>query len=238
MRRSLLSLLLPLALIPTSNAETLRESYMDSLTTTKNHLLTMLYHIQPEITYFIPETVSFSDLEKDIWYEEACRYIVAKGYMAGTSESTFSPNLHVTRGLVAVVLSNIDNADLGFYPNVFHDASNQWYRDSANWAAKNELMIGYEEDVFGGEDFVTREQLAIVLYKYWKYLGRPILTTDDSALRYYKDQASSTGTGRTALSWCISQGYILSPDDTNIFPLEQATRHEVAYAFYQFLEKK
>lgn len=230
------SLLLLLALVPNTHAISLRSDYQQTITATKNHLLTMLYHIQPEITYFIPETLVFSDVEEDIWYETACRYIVSQKIMAGTSETTFSPDLHVSRGLLAVVLSNADEADLGIYPNVFHDASSQWYRDSTNWAAQNNLMIGYSSDIFGGEDPVTREQLAIILYQYQKYLGGSVSNSSDSALRQFSDQSATTGFGRTALSWCINQGYLISTDNRNIFPQYPATRAEVAYALYHFLE--
>lgn len=152
-------------------ANSLPENSGHIITNTKNHLLSMMYHLQPKVEVEIPDDLYFTDVEAGIWYDIASKYVVSQQIMAGTSNLTFSPHLTVTRGLMAVVIANTNQAEVGVYPNVFTDAESQWYRDSANWCARNGIIYGYTSDVFGGEDPITREQMAVILYKYAKFIS-------------------------------------------------------------------
>lgn len=230
-----IALALSLSLTAPTSATSLPLNSTQIITATKNHLLTMLYAIQPKISVEIPVTLTFSDVPKNIWYETAAKYVVSQGILAGTSETNFSPDMHISRGLIAISITNAINADLGYYPNVFHDASNQWYRDSANWCAQNEIMVGYEHNIFGGEDSVTREELAMILYKLQAYLGGNIANISSVALSQYVDHQDASFFGRDSLAWAVNNGLLLGTDN-HINPHQPATRAEVAFALYKLIE--
>lgn len=40
----------------------------------------------------------------DAWYAEAVQYVYENGMMSGTSETTFSPDLTTTRGMIVTIL--------------------------------------------------------------------------------------------------------------------------------------
>jgi hypothetical protein len=45
-------------------------------------------------------------------------------------------------------------------------ASGSWYADAVNWAASNGIVAGYGNGLFGPNDEISREQMAVILYNY------------------------------------------------------------------------
>ena len=54
-----------------------------------------------------------------------------------------------------------------------NDASN-WSEEARNWAVKNGLIAGSSDTEFNGmwEDYMTREQLVTVLYRFATFMGK------------------------------------------------------------------
>ncbi|MEG2120237.1 MAG: S-layer homology domain-containing protein, partial [Pseudoflavonifractor sp.] len=117
-------------------------------------------------------SAAFTDVPAKAWYAQAVDRVAAKGMMSGTSESTFSPTAPVTRGTVVTVLWRLAGTPKMPSGNLFPDIpAGCWYAESANWARLLGIADGYSSGDFGGDDPVTREQLALFLYRYTKYIG-------------------------------------------------------------------
>lgn len=209
------------------------ENPQDVLTESRNNLLALLYQLQPELE--IPDIVGqhFKDLPQGSDYETAAHYVVERQIMSGTSNDYFSPQGSVTRGFVSSVISNSAQADLGMSPNVFSDISQQWYRDSVNWCAQMDIMSGYTENYFAGNDPVTVEQWAVVLYQYGLYQGIAPKTPSQSVLENYSDYKNIKTYAKSAVAWCLSQGLLHLPDE-EINPSDKVTRGQVAYGIMSF----
>ena len=54
-----------------------------------------------------------------------------------------------------------------------NDSSN-WSEEARNWAVKNGLIAGSSDTEFNGmwEDYMTREQLVAVLYRFAELMGK------------------------------------------------------------------
>ncbi len=229
---SLVALTLCLCHSPTALAYTTQEQAL-IFTQSNNNLLSFLYNLQPATEEAPPTLESFSDVEEGIWYEEAAKYVVAKEIMSGTSKDTFSPESHLTRGLLATVITNAEGADLGFFPNVYVDITNSWYRDSANWCSQNGIMSGYTPIYFAGNYSVNREQLSLVLFRYAQYRGLEP-QGDLSLLRRYADEGDVPDYARESLAWALEHTLLL-PKVQKLYPEDLVTRGEIAYAIYQLL---
>lgn len=52
-------------------------------------------------------TNPFADVAKDAWYYDAVKYVNENGLMAGTSATTFEPDLTTTRGMIVAILHRL-----------------------------------------------------------------------------------------------------------------------------------
>ena len=55
----------------------------------------------------------------------------------------------------------------------FPDVQNtqEYYYNAIKWASSNKIVSGYNNGKFGPNDNITREQLAVILWKYSQYKG-------------------------------------------------------------------
>jgi len=140
--------------------------------TTRAQLVQILYNFVggPEVSGETP----FTDLTDD-WYQDAVLWGYQTGVVAGTSETTFSPNDPVTREQAAVLLmgyaekiAQVDlsgaQADLSRFPD--GDQVSDWARTQMSAAVALGLISGVPidgRDYLCPQDSATREQVATIL---------------------------------------------------------------------------
>ena len=106
------------------------------------------------------------------WFYEAVQYVYDKGMMTGVSADRFAPASTTTRGMIVTILyrlagsPDIEDENWG-YPYVDVDA-NAYYGTAVYWARLNGIASGYSDERFGPDDAITREQLAVMLYRFAK----------------------------------------------------------------------
>ena len=68
-------------------------------------LLALVLTLSLSITAFAAvEDTGFSDVAADAWYAGAVAYVRENGLMSGTSETAFSPDGTMTRGMLVTTL--------------------------------------------------------------------------------------------------------------------------------------
>lgn len=109
----------------------------------------------------------FDDIPPTSPAVSAVRRVYEKGWMKGTSETSFSPDGTMTRGQIVTILYRMAGE-----PNVpdpaplFSDVKPDWYYSAPiRWAAENGIANGYGDGRFGPEDEITCEQLLVFLYR-------------------------------------------------------------------------
>lgn len=197
---------------------------------TNENLLGLMDYIQN----LDPVAQGFNDVEEGVWYETATNFVAQHQIMSGTNNSQFSPSAPTTRGLLATVITNAEGVELGDYDNAFLDIEFSWYRDSANWCAQQGIMNGYSEEYFGGEEPVTREDLAMILYQYALFAGHSPSAANLSLLSSFTDQGDSRDYARNALAWAVEENLLYTSDNL-LRPSDTATRADVAYGIMEVL---
>ena len=116
--------------------------------------------------------VPFSDVSVSAWYFESVERVYEENWMNGTRNDRFSPDDSLTRAMLAVILWRIEGSQGANRTVTFTDTSaNAWYADGLSWCAEKGLFAGYPNGSFGPDDAVTREQLAIVFFRYAEKTG-------------------------------------------------------------------
>lgn len=174
----------------------------------------------------------FHDVPASNWAYNAVSFASGHELFNGTSENAFSPDTSMTRGMLAVVLHNLENNPSNNRHNSFSDvASSAWYAKAVSWAAEQGIVSGYPDGAFGANDSVTREQLAVMLYR---YAGSPRTTSNRTSR--FSDSASISSYAQTALNWAVENGIINGVGNNALDPQGLATRAQVAQMLKNFVE--
>ncbi|MBQ2469399.1 MAG: S-layer homology domain-containing protein, partial [Clostridia bacterium] len=109
----------------------------------------------------------FSDVEEGRWSAASIEYAVKNGYMNGVGGGKFDPEGSLTRAMVATVLWRREGSPAPTAPSGFSDVSaGEWYTDAVAWARNAGVVKGLTETTFGPDEFITREQLATMLFRF------------------------------------------------------------------------
>ena len=196
-------------------------------------LLALILTLSLSVTaYAAVEDTGFSDVAADAWYADAVTYVRDNGLMSGTSDTTFTPGGTMTRGMLVTTLyrmagsPSLENEDLGYpFADVPGDA---WYADGVYWARLAGVVGGYSEDQFGPDDPVTREQIAVIL---WRYAGSPAAESGTD----FADEGSISAYAAQAVDWARANGIVNGVEDNRFLPQSSATRAQVATILRNYL---
>ena len=179
-------------------------------------------------------TSNFTDVPRYEWYYEAVSYVASEGLMNGVSTTQFNPNGTASRAQIVTILWRLagePSALTGAFTDV---PAGQYYSTAVAWASRQGIVTGVGNNRFEPNSNITREQLAVILYRYAQDAG---YTTSASAnITGYYDYARVNSYARTAMSWAVGAGLITGTSTTTLSPQDTATRAQVATILMRFCE--
>jgi len=176
----------------------------------------------------------YSDAPNGAWYYNAVKYVTQHGLMVGVGNGKFAPELTMTRAMFAQLLYNYAGKPKASEISLFDDVKNgSWYFDAVTWASGEGIISGYGNGLFGPDDLITREQIAVLLYNLAKSLGLDISAQAD--LSGYSDADQISDWARPAVQWAVAMGIINGRTQNTIAPRDYATRAEAATLIMQFI---
>ncbi len=151
--------------------------------------------------------------------------------MNGVSADSFDPKGNLTRAAIVTVLYRLEGSPATAAASEFNDVpANQWYSDAVAWAVKYGITNGYGDGRFGPDDPITREQLAVFLYRYAK--SRNIIVPAYGKLPQ-SDASKIDSWALDAMTWAYSKG-IIEEVEGMLAPVDKALRHMIATALTRF----
>ena len=178
---------------------------------------------------------AFTDIHNH-WAADNILFAASRGLLSGTSDTTFSPNTGMTRGMFVTALGrlagiNPDSYKTGKFTDVKADA---YYAPYVNWAAQNGIVEGVTATTFAPDTNINREQMAVIMANYAKKLGYDLPKTLQAVT--FADNAQISSWAKNAVR-TMQQAGILSGKNGNKFdPKGTATRAEVATILRRFVE--
>ena len=170
------------------------------------------------------------------WARDAIDFVTARGLFKGTEKGRFSPDLSMSRGMFVTVLGRLAGIDPAKYnAQSFTDvASGEWYAPYVEWATRSGILLGYGGNLFGPDDEITREQMAVILYGFAQAMDLDVGTTGD--LSVFKDQGKVSDWAKTPLGWAIGNGLLNGKSADTLDPSGRATRAEVSAILKRFIQ--
>ena len=183
---------------------------------------------------FAEAPLPFPDVTEGDWFYDAVRYAYETGLMDGVEDNLFAPNSETTRAQLVTILYRLAGQPAVSGDLPFTDVeAGTWYTDAVAWAAQNGIVNGVSDTEFAPGDDITREQLAVILYRYAAYQGYDVSQRAD--LSGFGDASSISDYAQEALSWAHAQGLVLGFEDGSLRPQGTASRAQIAAVLMRFL---
>ena len=163
----------------------------------------------------------FRDVRAIDWFYDDVMYAYDRGLIRGTAYNKFSPKEAFTRGMLLTILARHDG--------VRTKDSTPWYASGCDWAARNGISDGKNP-----EEAVSREEFALILYRYAQYRGSNLLS--GNSLSSFTDANAVTDEALPAVQWAVSEA-ILRGDNFYLHPQSGATRAEAAAMLHRFFTR-
>lgn len=186
----------------------------------------------------VQDTPRFRDVGPDNWFYDAVSYVYTRGLFSGTSDTAFSPNSSMTRGMFVTVLYRLAGSPSVSSGAAFGDVADpaQYYYAPVFWANANGIVTGYQSGHFGPQNSVTREQMAVIMYRYAVHRGYSVTGGNVSAMDAFPDRDQISPGMETAMRWATANG-IINGSDGRLSPTGTATRAHVAQIIMNFTAK-
>lgn len=178
----------------------------------------------------------FSDVKTDDWFYEDVLYVVHANYFKGIGTTTFSPQSTLTRGQLVAVLGRYAEIDESKYQGAsFSDVKNNaYYASAVTWAADNHIVNGVGNQCFMPDQNITRQDLAVILYRFAQYKNKQLTSKRDYAGFADANQIRPYAIDAVKALYCAE---IVSGKSHNVFdPTGTATRAECAAMLHRFVQ--
>ena len=175
---------------------------------------------------------NYVDAASRAWYHDGVHYCLANGLMDGTGANTFSPEGTTSRAMIATILWRLSgNPAAGGTPSFADVSAGSWYAQAVAWAAGAGIVTGYGDGTFAPDRAITREELAVMLYRFAQ--SRGMVMTAPERLSGYPDSDSVSAYAADAMNWAVYWG-IIDGKDGALAPGAGATRAEAATMLMRF----
>ena len=183
----------------------------------------------------IPD-VSFDDVSKEDWFYKYVKYVADRGIMTGMTDTIFGPVTQLSRAQFATILYRMEGSPAVEYKNTFQDVKDgQFYTAAVLWAGEYGIVTGYSgTGQFGPADNITREQMALMMYRFARYKQYDISASND--LSGFPDASDVSGFAIEGMRWAVGAG-LISGSQGQILPQGEASRAECAAIMRRFMEK-
>lgn len=181
---------------------------------------------------FVP---AFTDITGH-WAADNILFAASRGLLSGTSDTTFSPDTGMTRGMFVTTLGrlagiNPDSYQTGKFTDVKADA---YYAPYVNWAAQTGIVEGVTATTFAPDTNINREQMAVIMKNYAAKLGYDLPQTLKAVT--FADNTQISSWAKDAVKSMQQAGILTGKNENKFDPKGTATRAEVATVLRRFVE--
>ena len=170
------------------------------------------------------------------WAADNILFAASRGLLSGTSDTTFSPDTGMTRGMFVTALGrlagiNPDSYQTGKFTDVKADA---YYAPYVNWAAQTGIVEGVTDTTFAPDTNINREQMAVIMKNYAAKLGYDLPQTLKAVT--FADNTQISSWAKDAVKSMQQAGILAGKVNNRFDPKGTATRAEVATVLRRFVE--
>lgn len=186
------------------------------------------------VGYTVP-SAKFTDTAKH-WAAESIDYVVGKGLLSGTSETTFAPDTAMTRAILVTALGRLSSVDTKTYTaNSFTDVkSDSAFRPYIEWAYQKGIVQGIGGNQFAPDRAITREEIAVIFTNFAKATGYRLQVTRTATT--YADSSGIGSAYKKAVTAMQQAGIMMGGSGNKFNPKANSTRAEVSSMLHRYIK--
>jgi hypothetical protein len=182
--------------------------------------------------------VLFRDMDGFAWAEEAINGLAAREVVQGRDEGWFVPKGDVTRAEFAQMLVSLfDLSAPSAVTDLFDVDPSAWYYRAIASAQAAGLVKGKEDGSFGVNETISREDMAVLIYRIAQYL-KVTAVTDESVVKKasFLDQQQTSQYAREAVTAVMQAGLMNGVKEGYFEPKGSSTRAQAATVLYRLFQ--
>lgn len=173
---------------------------------------------------------AYGDLSPGQWYHDGIHFCLDWELMSGYDPAKFVPDGGLSGGMIAQIIYNMAG-----HPELpgksGYESTDLWYDDAMAWAVGAGVMNAGGGQLFSPEADVTREQLAVML---WRCAGCPSVP---GWSRTFPDAEQVTPWMEEGVRWAVDRGVLQGRDSGLLDPGGRITRAEAASVLVRFFQE-
>ena len=179
----------------------------------------------------------FTDISKSDWFYGDVEFAVKNGLFNGTTTTTFSPDMSMTRGMLVTALGRLHGVGTGKYAaSSFEDvAAGKFYTPYVEWAKETGIVNGVGNNRFAPDNAISRQDLAVIVVRYAEYAGKQFPAAQQDVT--FTDAAAIRDSAKSAVQTLYSNGIFQGDNNNRFNPQDSTTRAQVSAILHRFVEK-
>ena len=181
------------------------------------------------------ELIDFADTT-DHWAREYIGRLAARGIVKGVGDDCYLPDYPLTRAQFLTMLANtVKDLDVTqAWPAGFADVlPGEWYYNYVNWGFEQGIVSGFDDNTFGPDENITREQMAVILDNFTASTG--VVLPEDYLVLSFIDSQLISPWAAYSVDRVVAAGLMGGYPEGDYKPQGNATRAEAATVMYKFI---
>lgn len=162
------------------------------------------------------------------WAEAKIKKLIALGAIGGYLDATFKPDNNITRAEFTSILVKAFDLE-SQNKKEFADTLGHWAEEPICIAADHGIVMGHGDNHFGPDEYITREQMALMIVQVAKLT--PVLEATP-----FTDDHKISAWARGAVAIAVKNGIINGYPDNTVRPQGNATRAEAVTVIVSALD--
>lgn len=167
------------------------------------------------------------------WAKDAVAFVSSHALFQGVEDDRFQADAPMNRAMLVTVLHRLESTPEAGSASFDDVPSDSYYAAAAAWAAGQGIVTG-DGTGFAGERDVTREEMAVMLYRYVQTIHGSQGTQGSYDGMTGGDAVSDWAA--PAMRWAVGSGILRGDETGNLNPGGTATRGQVAQMLMNFVQ--
>lgn len=177
------------------------------------------------------------DVPSNAWFAEAAEFVIEKGLMNGVSKTEFAPEEKLSRAMFVTILYRL-SGEPDAKASAFTDVSSgDWFEKAVCWASENGIVSGITETEFAPLEDITREQMAVIIYRFMKVQGKDVSVGEETNILSFGDSDEISEFAAAAIGFVVGSGVMNGSSQTSFSPKGTATRAMAAMVIMRLVKE-